>query len=90
MSSATVRRRIESKMIERGDEFLGTSRNEIRRVRRQLDIWSALNVESRLVANNPRDAHEPAPDQILGAGSRRHKSARNKCLIKPHHENAMI
>lgn len=77
-------------MIERGDEFLGASRNEARRVGRQFDIWSALNVESRLVANNPRDAHEPAPDQILGASARRHEAARHKRLIKPHHDYAMI
>ena len=77
-------------MIERGDEFLGASRNEAGRIRRQFNIWSALNVEGWLVANQPRDAYEPAPDQILGASTRRHEAARHKRLIKPHHDYAMI
>ena len=82
--------RIESKIIERRGELLGTSRNEIRRVLSQLNIRRALYVEGRLVTNKPGQAHKPPPDQILGAGSRRYKSAGNKRLIKPHHENAII
>ena len=60
--------RIESKMIERRGELLGTSRNEIRRVLSQLNIRRALYVEGRLVTNKPGHAHKPPPDQILGAG----------------------